>query len=363
MTEFVSEPTWTLAELEGEGARHVTDAIWAYIQGGAGEEHTLRENDAAFGRWNLCPRTLVDVREIDLRTEILGRRVAVPFFVAPMAYQGQIHPDGELAVARALGPESVLAAYSTLSSCSLEEIARASGGGPRWFQLYLQPDFEVSRSLIERAERAGYDAIVLTADVPVLGVRDRQARGGFAIDASVPLGNGRDVVPPPRVPLAQGPVFRLRSEAAATWEMVGAIRSITRLPVVVKGILSVDDALRAVRAGTAGLVLSNHGGRQLDRSVSALSVLPEIRKEMPGGFEVYLDGGVRRASDILIALALGAHAVAIGRPFLWALAADGAAGVRRYLRLLSEELATGLAISGRKNLGEVSADLVRESRT
>ena len=361
MTEFASEPTWTLAELEGEGARHVTDSIWAYIQGGAGEEHTLRENAAAFDRWSLCPRVLVDVREIDLRTEILGRRVAVPFFVAPMAYQAQVHPDGELALAQAVGPENVLATYSTLSSCSLEDIARASGGAPRWFQLYLQPDFEVSRSLIERAERAGFDAIVLTADVPVLGVRDRQARGGFAIDASVPVGNGRDVVPPPRVPLAQGPVFRLRSEAGVSWEIVGAIRSITRLPVIVKGILSVGDAQRAAREGVAGLLLSNHGGRQLDRSVSPLSVLPEIRKAVPGTLEVYLDGGVRRASDILIALALGVRAVGVGRPFLWALAADGAAGVRRYVRLLSEELATALAISGRRNLDEVDRDLVRET--
>ncbi len=363
MTEFAPEPSWTLAELEEEGARHVTDAIWAYIQGGAGAEHTVRENAAAFGRWSLCPRAFVDVQEIDLRTEILGRRVAVPFFVAPMAYQGQVHPDGERAVARAAGRENVLAAYSTLSSCSLEEIARDSGDGPRWFQLYLQPDFEVSRSLIERAERAGFDALVLTADAPVLGVRDRQARGGFAIDASVPLGNGRDVVPPPQGPAAQGPVYRLRSDAGATWEVVGAIRSITRLPVIVKGILSVDDARRAARAGAAGLLLSNHGGRQLDRSVSPLSVLPEIRKEVPGTLEVYLDGGVRRASEILISLALGARAVGIGRPFLWALAAAGSTGVRRYLRLLSEELATGLAIAGRRNLGEVGPDLVREIRS
>ncbi len=351
----------TLGELEEAASRRSLDALWAYIQGGASEERTLRANRDAFRSWGLKPRVLADVSSVDLHTEILGARVGVPFWVAPMAYQGQVHPEGEVAMARAAGRAHVLGAYSTLSSRSLEEIAAASGEAPRWFQLYLQPDFEVSRSLIERAERARFSAIVLTVDTPVLAVRDRQSEGGFAIDGSIPIGNGRDVVPPTRGPVRQGELYRLRSDAGATWEVVDQIRSVTRLPVVLKGVLDERDAREAARRGVRGIVVSNHGGRQLDGAVASLEALPAIVAAVGSSLEVYLDGGVRRASDILIALALGARAVGIGRPLLWALAADGEAGVERYFSLLATELATSMALSGRRNVAEVDRTLVERT--
>ncbi len=355
------EAVRSLRQLEAEAERRVTDDVWAYIQGGAGEEATLAANREAFRRWTLMPRALVDVSELDLSTEILGQRVHAPFFVAPTAYQGKVHPDGELATARAAAHEGCLAVFSTLASRSLEEIASGSGAAPRWFQLYLQPDFEISRSLVRRAERAGYGALVVTVDAPVLGVRDRQASAGFAIDASLPVGNGHDVVPPPRAASFQGDRYRLRSEAASTWEILDDLRGVTRLPIVVKGILTADDARRCADHGARAVIVSNHGGRQLDGAPASLDVLPEIVEAVGSRVEVLMDGGVRRARDVLVALAFGARAVGLGRPVLWALAADGEAGVRRYLSLLGSELATCLALVGRPKLGDIDRSLLRPS--
>lgn len=363
MSETDSAGIRTLSELEELASRRMLDHVWAYVQGGAGDERTLAANLRAFRRWALRPRVLVDVSTIDLRTTILGQRVEAPVFVAPMAYHGQVHPEGEIGVARAAGEAGLLAAFSTLSSSSLEDIAVGSGNGPRWFQLYLQPDFEVSRSLVERAERARYSALILTADVPVLAVRDRQALGGFAIDESVPIGTGERVVPPTRNPLRQGEVYRLRSDAASTWDVVDQIQTITRLPVVVKGVLTKSDARRAVDHGAKAVIVSNHGGRQLDGAPASLDALPEVVAEVGSEVEVYLDGGVRRASDVLIGLSLGANAVGIGRPILWALAVAGAAGVRRYLSLLTLELASAMALSGRRTIDEIDRTLVGTART
>jgi 4-hydroxymandelate oxidase len=348
----------TLDELEGTASRKVLDHVWAYVQGGAGEERTLRANRDAFLRWNLRPRALVDVSTLDTYTSLLGTEVSAPFFISPMAYQGQVHPEGERGVAQAARDAGILAVYSTLSSFSIEEIARASGSGPRWFQLYLQPDFEVGRRLVERAEKAGYSALMLTVDTPVLGVRDRQARGGFAIDTTVPIGNGSDVVPPSRDPVEQGRFYRLRSESATTWEVLEELQSVTRLPVVAKGVLTAEDGRLAARHGAKAVVVSNHGGRQLDGAPASLSALPEVVEAVGSDVEVYVDGGVRRGADILVALALGAKAVGIGRPILWALAAGGVAGVDRYLGLLRTELATAMALAGRRTVAEVDHSLI-----
>ncbi|MGP8077832.1 MAG: alpha-hydroxy acid oxidase [Thermoplasmata archaeon] len=347
----------TLAELEEAASRRVPPEIWAYIQGGAGEERTLRANREAFVRAVLRPRVLQGVTELDLRTTMLGRTVAAPFFISPMAYQAKVHPDGEAGVAVAATGAGLLAVYSTLSSRSLEEIARASGPGARWFQLYHQPDPRVERRLLERAENAGFSAIVLTADTPVLGVRDRQAQGGFAIDASVPVGNGPEVVPPSRAPVLDGETFRLRADAGATWDLLGRIRETTRLPIVVKGILTADDARRCVDHGAAAIVVSNHGGRQLDGSPATLDALPEVVGAVGARAEVYLDGGVRRGSDILVALARGAKAVGLGRPVLWALAVGGGPGVARYLALLKTEAAVAMALTGRRTVREIDRTL------
>jgi 4-hydroxymandelate oxidase len=349
----------SLTDLESVAATRVSERVWAYIQGGSGDERTLRANVEAFRRWAVRPRTLTGISSVDLGTTILGRPVSAPVFVSPMAYQAEVHPDGELGVARAARDHGWLAAFGTLSSLSLEQIAKASGLGPRWFQLYLQPDWEVSRRLAERAERAGFSAIVLTVDFPVLAIRDRQARAGFAIDGSVPIGNGADVVPPAREAARDGSTYRLRPEAETTWEVVERLKAASHLPVVVKGILTPEDARTAVQHGAAGIVVSNHGGRQLDGTPATIAVLPEIVEAAGPRTEVYLDGGVRRGTDILIALALGARAVGVGRPILWALATGGGPGVGRYMERLSDELATCLLLAGRASPTEVNRSLLR----
>ena len=345
----------TLSQLEEAASRRLLDHVAAYIRGGSGDERTLAANGTAFRRRTIRPRVLRGVESLDLSTTVLGRRVLAPFYASPTAYQAKVNPEGEVGVARACRRHGVLAAFSTLSSCSLEEIASATPDSVRWFQLYLQPDFAVSRRLVERAERAGYAAIVLTADVPVLGSRDRQAEGGFAIDSSVPVGNGPDVLPPSRAPTPQGERYQLRSEAGTTWPIVDELRKVTSLPIVVKGILTVEDARAAVEHGAKGIIVSNHGGRQLDGTPASLDALAEIAPAVGRDVEVYLDGGVRRGSDIVIALASGARAVGLGRPILWALAAGGAAGVDRYLGLLATELATSLALAGRTSIAELDS--------
>jgi len=353
----------TIDELEERASTKLPPDLWAYVEGGAAEERTVRSNREAFARVTLRPRVLAGVAEIDLRTPLLGRTFSAPVFVCPTAYQAKVHPDGEAGAARAAGAEGLLSVFSTLSSHSIEEIARASGDGGRWFQLYHQPDETVESRLIERAENGGYDAIVVTVDTPVLGTRDRQARGGFAIDTSVPIGNGPGVVPPPRNPTADGGVYRLRPAAGATWAWFDRLRASTRLPVVVKGILTADDARLCVDHGARGVIVSNHGGRQLDGAPATLAALPEVATAVGSKIEVYLDGGVRRGADVLAAVSRGARAVGIGRPVLWALAVGGEQAVQRYLSLLKLEIAVAMALSGRRSIAEIDASLTEPYRS
>jgi 4-hydroxymandelate oxidase len=348
----------SLGDLPEVASHAIPPALWNYVQGGAAEEVTLHDNRAAFHRRTLLPRALVDIQEIDPTTSILGTPVAAPFFVCPMAYHGSIHPEGELGTARAASRAGILAAFSTLSTASLEEIAAAAPEGPHWFQLYLQPDFTSSQRLVQRAERAGYSAIVLTVDLPVLANRDRQRQGGFALARWPPLGNGTDIQGPPRTFEPRGRVFTLRAEAATGWDVVERLREVTRLPIVIKGILSVDDARRAVEHGARGIVVSNHGGRQLDGAPASLDMLAAVVTEVGSSAEVYLDGGVRRGSDIVTALALGARAVGLGRPFLWGLGVAGTEGVARVISLLKVDLATTMALTGCRQVSAIDASVL-----
>lgn len=348
----------TLSDLEQVARERLPDPIWAYVEGGAGNESTLRENLESFRRWHLRPRQLAGIRTVDLRWSLLGTAVASPIYIAPTAYQGLVHSEGEAATASAASAAGVLAMFSTLSTLSLEAIAEAAPAGPRWFQLYLQPELAASRKLVERAERAGYGAIVLTVDAPVLGPRDRQTHDGVAIRSPVPIGNGPDVVPPARAPQFEGGLYAFPPDATVTWEVLDRLREMTNLPIVVKGILTAEDARRAVEGGARAVVLSNHGGRQLDGAVTGLDALPEVVEAVGSRAEVYVDGGVRRGRDVLIALALGARGVGIGRPVMWALAAGGAAGVTRLLSLLHNELAVSMMLAGRRSIAEVDPSLV-----
>ena len=351
----------TLSDLEEAASKKTDKSAWAYIQGGAGEEWTMKANREAFHRRTLRPRVLVDVENLEFGTTLLGTRVSAPFYLSPTASQALVNPDAEGATARAASEANILAAFSTLTSISLEDIAKAAPNGPRWFQLYLQPEFSITKSLVERAEKAGYKAIILTVDMPVAGNRDRENRAGSPLASPTILGNGREVLRPLRNPVVEGDRAHIRQEASNTWKVVDRLQEITRLPLVLKGILTREDARLAVSHGTKGLVVSNHGGRQLDAAPASLDALPEVVDEIGSEAEVYFDGGIRRGSDIVTALALGARAVGIGRPVLWALAAGGEAGVSRLLSLLKTDLATVMALTGRRTLADIDKSLVNNS--
>ena len=358
MAKRPSEGFASLSEVEEAGARKLAPRIRSYIEASAAGGWTDRANREEFDRWVLNPRVLAGVREVDLRTSVLGEGVRAPIFVAPTAYQGLVHPAGEGATARAASRAGLLAIFSTLSTFSLERIAKARPRGPRWFQLYLQPEWDTTERLVRRAERAGFTAVVLTADTPVLGIRDAQLRTGFAVDASLPVGNGPGIFPPSRGPEKEGDTYSLKAASEETWDVVDRLKEASHLPIVVKGILTPGDARAAVKHGARGVIVSNHGGRQLERSPASLAALPAIVATVGTRAEVYLDGGVRRGSDILIALALGARAVGVGRPVLWALAANGEAGVAHYLSLLTSDLATAMVLSGRSVLSDITRTLV-----
>jgi 4-hydroxymandelate oxidase len=329
----------TLDDFERLAADVMDPAAFGYVAGGSLDEVTLRENRTAFARWRLRPRILVDVAEIDLSTTLLGTPVAMPVGLAPTARQRLAHPDGERAVARAAASAGVVQVVSTMSSDSIEAIAAASSG-PRWFQLYVHKDRAVTRSLVERAASAGYGAIVLTVDFPVPGRRERELRAGFELDWGG-IGNFPDL----------GGVDFLSLMAALhdqrlSWRDLEWIRGLAPLPLVLKGLMTAEDARLAIDHGAAAIVVSNHGGRQLDRVHATVDVLPEVVDAVAGRAEVYLDGGVRRGVDVAIALGLGARAVFVGRPHVFALAVGGEAGVAQMLGCLRDELVNVMQLLG-----------------
>lgn len=338
-------------DYESAAADRLAAGPLAYYSGGALDERTLNDNRAAFGRHRLIPRVMTDVSTVDTGVEILGRRWPVPIWICPTALQRMAHPDGELATARAAAERGLTMGLSTSASTDMADVATA--GGPRWYQVYLLADPGARRSMVERAVSEGYEAFVLTVDLQRLGRRERDIRARFSIPAGVEL---------PNIAAATG----LAPEDAATapfverltWEDLEWLAGFG-LPVVVKGLLHPDDARLAVEHGAAGIAVSNHGGRQLDGAIASLDALPAVLAAVEGRVPVLLDGGVRRGTDALIALALGATAVGIGRPVLWGLAVDGQAGVGRVLDMLVSELEQGMALAGATRLGDLTPDLVR----
>jgi 4-hydroxymandelate oxidase len=352
----------SVADLERLAHERLSPEAWDYVAGGAEDERTLADNLAAFGRRRFRPRVLRDVGAIDLTTTLLGSPVATPIGIAPTAANGLCHPDGEIAIARAAAAAGALFCLSTVSSRSIEEVAAAVPSAPRWFQLYVNEDLGFTRRLVERAEAAGYRAIVLTVDLPVLGYREREKRRGWELD--VPLGNftgpqGRDAA---GEAAEDGEVDLDRlldmRHLGLTWEGLEPIRGWTSLPLVVKGILHPDDARLAVEHGAAAVWVSNHGGRQLDRAIASLDALETIVEAVDGRAEVYLDGGVRRGSDAAMAVALGARAVFAGRAPVFGLGAGGEPGVARAMAILREELERSMALLGTRTLADLRPDLV-----
>lgn len=315
-----------------------------YFAGGAGDEQTLRENVEAFQRLKLRPRMLVDVSGVSAATTVLGTDVSMPLLVAPTAIQKMCHPDGEAATARAAAAAGTVMTLSTIATSTPAEVAEAAPGGPRWFQVYCFADEGVTRALIEQAVEHGYKALVLTVDAPRAGRRERDLRTGFQVPAGVTVPSVAAALGHPAA-LSIAEIFAML-DVTLTWRDLERIRGLSDLPLLVKGVLTEEDARLAVDSGADGVVVSNHGGRQLDGVHATIDALPEVVDAVEGRIEVFVDGGVRRGTDVVKALALGARAAMVGRPVLWGLAAGGEEGVRHVLELLHDEVELALLLSG-----------------
>ncbi|MBJ7295117.1 alpha-hydroxy acid oxidase [Dolichospermum sp. UHCC 0684] len=342
---------------------HLSQMAFDYYSSGAWDEVTLRDNLAAFTRVKLRPKMLVDVSKINLTTQVLGESLQLPLLIAPMAFQCLADPEGEIATALAAADAGVGMVLSTLATKSLEEVATVAKG-LQWFQLYIHKDQGLTQALVQRAYTAGYKAICLTVDAPMLGKRERDQRNEFTLPPGLHPANltnisGLDI---PQAPGESGLLtyFAQQINPAVTWKDLEWLQSLSPLPLVVKGILRADDAVRAVEYGAQAIVVSNHGGRQLDGAIASLDALPDIIAAVDGKAEVLLDGGIRRGTDILKALAYGAKAVLIGRPVLWGLAVAGKIGVSHIISLLQDELNLAMALSGCASLGDIDSSLVSQ---
>jgi isopentenyl diphosphate isomerase/L-lactate dehydrogenase-like FMN-dependent dehydrogenase len=333
---------------------------FGYFSGGADDEHTLRDNVAAFRRWQLRPRFLVDVGDVSTATTVLGTDVSMPLLIAPTAFQKMCHETGEGATARAAAAAGTLMTLSTIATSSPAEIAEAAPGAPRWFQLYWFKDEGVTRSLVDQAVDADFRAIVLTIDAPgTLGRRERDLKTGFKVEHTIPAiaaATGRESGVTPAEAFSM-------IEPRLTWKDLERLRGLSDLPLLVKGVLTAEDARLAADAGCEGVIVSNHGGRQLDTVPAGIDALPEVADEVGGEVELFVDGGVRRGTDVLKALALGARAALIGRPVLWGLAAGGEAGVSAVLEMFRREIELAFVLAGCASCSDVTREHVQRGRT
>ena len=341
-----------LADFEPPAVERMAGPAYDYVAGGAWDEITLAESVVAWRRYRFVPRVLRELRSIEVAGAFLGRRSALPVAIAPMAAQALAHPGAEAEMLRGAAEAGIPFCLSTTSSLSLEEVATAAPDVERWFQLYVIGGMAYSRHLVERAEASGYRALVVTVDLPVLGRRERDARSAFELPTLPHLdaaGDERD---------RRYRAIEDQWMTGLTWESITEIATWSAMPLVVKGILSPGDARLAVEAGVAGIVVSTHGGRQLDRAISSADALPAIVEAVSGRCEVWVDGGIRRGLDVITALALGATGVLVGRPFYWALASGGRAGVVRATEILTAELALALPLLGCASIADVGPELL-----
>ena len=354
----------SLADHEHHARMVLDEAVWAYFNGGAADEITLRANTQAWQTIELLPRVMRPLAGGHTRVNLLGREWPHPILVAPMAYQRLAHPHAEQATALAAAALGAGLVLSTQASTLLEDVARTilpeADRGPLWFQLYLLPDRGFMQALVQRAEAAGFEALVLTVDAPVQGARDRERRAGFRRPADITAVNlaGRVAPPPLSLRPGQSKLFDDLMTHAPTWDDIAWLRSITRLPVLLKGVAHPDDARQALTCGAAGLVVSNHGGRTLDTMPATAALLPRVLQAVAGDAPVLVDGGIRRGTDVLKAMALGASAVLVGRPVLHGLTNAGATGVAHVLRLLRDELEIAMALTGCRTLADAPGVLL-----
>jgi len=350
-----------VGDYEALARERMADEAWAWLQGGAADERSLRDNEQAFGRLQLQPRVLADVAGGHTRLELLGEVHEHPIFLAPVAFQQLAHPDGEMASVQAASAMRATMVVSTQAGIALEALAQAAQE-PLWFQLYIQPDRDFTAALVRRAEAAGYRALVVTVDAPVSGARNREQRAGFVLPSGVSAVNlqGMRSLPPQTARAGESPLLASALVSAApTWHDIAWLRSLTRLPILLKGVLAPQDARRAADEGLAGVIVSNHGGRVLDTVPASIDALPAVAEAAGADIPVLLDGGIRRGTDIVKALALGASAVLVGRPFMHGLAAAGALGVVHVLHILRTELEMTMVLCGRKTLAELDRSVVR----
>jgi 4-hydroxymandelate oxidase len=361
MHQSSPEQPVNLLEYEILARERLPKMFYDYYAGGSDAEITLSENRMAFERLQLLPRFLVDVSMRNLSTTVLGQSIDFPFLIAPTAFHRLATPEGELATAKAAADANTIMILSSLSNTPLEEVSAVTDS-PLWFQLYVYKDRGLTRAIVERAEAAGYSALCLTIDAPLLGRRERDIRNQFNLPPELTLANVLHTAGERMQGVAQASAlskyFAELLDQSLTWDAVEWLQGITRLPVLLKGIHHPKDAELAVERGVPAIVVSNHGARQLDTVPATIDLLPNIVKATEGRTELLIDGGFRRGTDILKGLALGARAVLIGRPILWGLAVDGKSGVTRVLDLLANELSTSMALSGVTNPQHIPADLI-----
>ncbi|MBE3008522.1 alpha-hydroxy-acid oxidizing protein [Microbispora sp. NEAU-D428] len=341
-----------IRDFEAAARARLDPAHYDYFAGGAGDEVTVRANEAAFARLALLPRVLRGAGSPRIGVTLLGSRAAMPVLVAPTAFHRLADPEGEKATARAAAAAETVMIVSMAATVAVEDVAAAAPGATLWFQLYVQPDMAFTEAIVRRAEAAGCAALVVTVDSPARGRRDRDVRNGFDdLPEGMRCENLRDG--------ARGWVRPIVMSPAITWEHVDLLRRMTRLPIVLKGVTHPADARLALDHGVSALYVSNHGGRQLDTVPATVDLLPEIVAAVGGAVPVLVDGGIRRGTDVVKALALGASAVAVGRPVIWGLAADGERGVTRVLALLRDEVEHALTLCGLASLDDLEPGLVR----
>jgi 4-hydroxymandelate oxidase len=345
-----------LQDFEELARRKLPAATYDFLAGGAADEITIRWNREAYDRLRLRPRALIDVSAIDASITLLGLRLAHPILLAPLAYQKLAHPGGEVAAAKGAAASEALFVVSSSATLSVEDIARASGG-PLWFQLYVQSDMGMNRELVQRAAAAGCKALCVTVDTPVVGPRNREQRSGFTLPPTLSLPMNPETLKARRETLSSS-TTESSKRVSVTWTHVEEFLKISPLPVLLKGILHPDDAEEAVRRGAKGLIVSNHGGRNLDTALATIDALPDIATRVAGRIPVLVDGGIRRGTDVLKALALGASAVLIGRPYVYGLAVAGALGVARVVQILRGELELAMALVGNSRISAINPSIL-----
>ncbi|CAM9653303.1 unnamed protein product [Bubo scandiacus] len=342
-----------LSDFEAYARKYLPKIAWDFFAAGADDCSTRDENILAYKRIHFRPRMLRDVSMMDIRTKLLGTEISFPVGIAPTGFHQLAWPDGEKSTARAAKAMNICYIASTYSTCTLEEISAAAPGSLRWFQLYIHRNRAVSQQLVQQAEALGFQGLVLTADLPYTGKRRDDVRNGFRLPPHMQLKNLEGAFEVCKMSLL---------DPSVTWNDIYWLRSLTHLPIIIKGILTKEDAELAVRHGVQGIIVSNHGGRQLDGGPATIDALVEVVEAVQGRVEVYLDGGIRKGSDVLKALALGAKCVFIGRPALWGLAYKGEEGLQEVLRILQDEFRLSMALAGCASVSEIGRHLVQFSK-